>query len=331
MSESLFDYSTLPDELKRHRWFSLYRLDKGHGDKLGKYPCNVDGYQKTAYADSMSFDQIMKIYQNWRYREVGGIGITLDPKYRIACADIDLCNFTPETLDQIDNKIRRFLDLMDSYTEISVSFGFHVFASYEKLPRLPNGHADNVSWLEVYTRRFIALTGLPAYPEWSDRGHYSNRVEGRTAKLRQIVEHSFPDKPKPEPGLLPPVLSSEPMSSFEIGLRRETLRNERDGKFIRAMMDRGDLSKYNGDWSKCAVWLLGKLAFYFGNRPDLIRDEFERGAMANNEHWNRKYGNRIWSTYHIDLAIRNCTKEYDPFYRSNRSYSPHLALKRNTK
>lgn len=145
----------IPEPLKQRNAWIVWRYE-GNGSKQTKVPYIAalkDG-TLTYRASSMnpkhwkSFKKALEVYEN---TDASGIGYVFseDDPYAVADFDDALAD------GQLDEKVSRWLDTLDTYTEVSVSGnGFHVICEADI------GAGASIPGYEVYDRgRYIAVTG----------------------------------------------------------------------------------------------------------------------------------------------------------------------------
>jgi hypothetical protein len=168
--------ANIPAELKDRDAWICWRYE-GNGSKPTKVPyiAALKNGELTYRASSRnpkhwnSFDKALKVLKN---SDASGIGYVFSEDDPYAVADFD------DALKDgvLDPKILKWLEDLDTYTEISVSgSGFHVICEADV------GAGASVAGYEVYDRgRYIAMTG--------DVWRGKNTVESRPEAFRRLSE-----------------------------------------------------------------------------------------------------------------------------------------------
>ena len=166
----------IPQELKERNQWIVWRAE-GNGAKKTKVPyiAALKNGELTYRASSRnpkhwgSFDRALRVLKD---TDASGIGYVFSEDDPYAVADFD------DALkdEVIDPKIKKWLEDLDTYTEVSVSgSGFHVICEADV------GAGATVAGYEVYDRaRYIAMTG----DVWEER----NTIESRSEAFRKLSE-----------------------------------------------------------------------------------------------------------------------------------------------
>ncbi len=166
----------IPQELKDRSQWIVWRAE-GNGAKKTKVPyiAALKNGELTYRASSRnpkhwtSFDKALKVYKS---TDASGIGFVFSEDDSYAVADFD------DALEggAIDSKVERWLEDLDTYTEVSVSGkGFHVICEADI------GAGASIAGYEVYDRaRYIAMTGNV----WDGR----TVIESRPEAFRRLSE-----------------------------------------------------------------------------------------------------------------------------------------------
>lgn len=287
--------ANFPIELQSLAQWVTWRYETRQGqDKPTKVLYNPATGQRADSTDPRTwaaFPDACAAYQGGGYNGLGFVVTEDDPYVGI---DIDGCIVD----GQLTDNAMRWVELLDSYTEVSPSLrGLRAWVKGKK----PGPRCKHVKLgVEIYeTGRFFTVTGrrLDALPAV---------VHNRQLELDALYNELFPTKqiqgaceqPKP----FDAILSIDDQELIGLMCRKAD---------IKALWD-GNLTGHNDDHSSADLALCNALAFYTGRDADRMGRLFKQSGLYRPK-WNRA----DYSTRTIDRAIAGTTTTYDPNYRSS--------------
>lgn len=299
-----------PDELQDLAQWVNWRFEQRPGEKKPtKVPYNpltgasADSTDPCTWA---TFDNACAAYQKGAYDGIGFVVTEHDPYVGI---DLDGCIVD----GQFTDNALRWVELLDSYTEISPSLkGVRIWVKGKK----PGERCKNAKkGVEIYeTERFFTVTGrrLDALPAV---------IHERQLELDALYQEIFPSKQNntATTNQAPPsdvVLSIDDHELIRLMCRKPE---------IQALWD-GSLSNHNDDHSGADLALCNALAFYTGRDADRMGRLFKQSKL-----YRPKWDRADYSKRTIDKAIASCDHVYDPNYRSNGQSKMNNALQPGTK
>lgn len=278
----MFDYSTIPQELKELSIWCIYVTDKQPGTtKLKKVPMNpIDSTPLSSSSSKgwTTFKVANEAYQN-RTSQAAGVGMLIIPPYLF----IDLDKQSKAMQEFLDNKlsdnlVSQFIKATNgSYAEYSISqTGIHIIAKGTK-PVSGSRKGE----IEIYSEnRFVALTG----------NVFNNQDTLEHVNVKQfdaICKQYLPDTPKATGGAGNPGKSLIPNDKE---LVKKAIAAENGEKFQRLYS--GDYSGYQSA-SEATIAFANLLAFWTSkdiNQMDrIIRDS---GLMR--DKYDSRRGNSTW-------------------------------------
>lgn len=302
--------SNFPAEPQELAQWVAWKFEKKSGDKKPtKVLYNIKTGAKADSTDPMTwatFDDTCTAYLQGAYDGVGLVVTEHDPFVGI---DLDGCivdgQFTDDAL--------RWVELLDSYTEISPSLkGVRIWVKGKK----PGERCKNAKkGVEIYEKeRFFTVTGrrLDALPAV---------IHERQIELDALYQELFPSKETAAATVdqAPPsdvVLSIDDQELIRLMCRKPE---------VQALWD-GSLSNHNDDHSGADLALCNALAFYTGRDAARMNNLFKQSKL-----YRPKWERADYSTRTIDKAIASCDHVYDPNYRSNGHSKMNSTLQPGTK
>lgn len=271
---------------KDKRWVN-WKLETVNGD-LTKVPYNPHNRYKAKSSDPETwgtYDQAKTVSDK--------IGIVLHDK-KLICIDIDNCLENGEITHPMKKEIEDFINLSNSYTEISQSGnGIHIFLSItEPFHVITKRHKP---W-EIYSSgRFIAVT----------ENIYQNREQIRTVttdEMTSILETTGYPWGRNE-DVSAPILKYQPSSLSDQEVLNIMFRSKNGKKIEQLYNTTGTKGSSEDDMSLCS-----HLAFYCDGY-----DQIERIWVSS------PLGSRLKTTKREDYrkstitkAMKSCTEHYSP-------------------
>ncbi len=303
-------HDVVPECLReRRQWVCWKYIDRD--GKQTKPPINAKTGRKASSTDPATwatFDQAIAACD--RYPDLAGVGFVFAPDDPFAGIDLDNC--LDPTTGEIKPWARRFLDQLDSYSEISPSGGgVKVFV---RATQPDHGRKCNYEdgAVEMYdSGRYFTVTGQ-RLPDFSaDVEQRQDRVEA----MHKLVFGGGQRQGRRRTSM--PVVEKPVSLTDEQVL--EKARAARNGARFSALFDQGDTSAHGGDASAADLALCSILAFWTRNKEQLDR-LFRRSALMR-EKWDEKhYGDgRTYGQGTIDKAIESATETYRQSKRGNRA------------
>jgi primase-polymerase (primpol)-like protein len=169
-------------------------------------------------------------------------------------------------LDETTDESQRIIDLLASYTELSLSFGAHVIVRAE----LPDGARHRNGGLELYDRgRFFVMTGAHI-------GGTPPTIEERQGEVERVLAEYLP-------GRTPTPRRAQPLDLDDRDLL-ERAYAARNGDALRRLYE-GDTAGYPSA-SEADLALCARLAFWTGRDAARI-DSLFRGSALMRAKWER--------------------------------------------
>jgi len=292
----------IPEELRQRTQWVNWKLEPRPGEtKVTKVPYSPRSGKRassTRAATWTGFDVALREYAS--RKEYSGIGFVFSPADEYTGIDLDKC-IDPETGEVLDWG-RRFIDLLNSYTEVSPSgTGVKVWvrgkppgAKHKQTGFGPDGEGA----VEVYDRaRFFTMTGrrLAECPD---------QVQDRQPELERFYSEVFGDGQR-ETRKARWEASAEPVELEDAELLQKARAAKNGAEFERLW--RGDTGGYNGDDSRADLALCRHLAFWTGGDERRIDRLFRQSGLMR-EKWEREdYRQRT-----LAKALEGMTEFYNP-------------------
>lgn len=241
-----------------------------------------------------------------------GVGFEITSPY----FGVDLDHVIDEA-GKLDPEAAKVVDLMNSYTELSMSgTGLHIICKgtlpeHRCKTKLPGGRA-----FELYhEKRYFIVTGKP-YGE--PKPIREATQEGAELVKRYFSKASTGEKKQEAP-------SANAMTDDELMSR---IRKSTQGFLFESLWD-GDTSSYNGDDSAADLALCNILAFWTKGDAERMDDLFRQSGLMRNK-WDERHGERTYGEMTIEKAIAdtlnhygdraNMSPEDSPFHRFEAAY-----------
>lgn len=288
---------------KEKRWV-LYRKEERKG-KTTKIPYSVAGKMASSTDEKTwaTYDEaktaLSKSLRPGNAMAMDGIGIVFTPDQNLLGIDIDHILEGGKVMKEFLH-IKKFLDMADTYTEVSPSgSGLHLFFDLSApLALLANKKAP----FEAYTSgRYFTTT---------------EKAFGKAKPIRVIT-------PEEAVSILSEI--GYPWSKMEAGpteMGKEIIRNierqdedilkkmfkSKNGAKIEALYN-GDLSQNNGDASSADLSLCSHLAFWTGKNASQMESIWLSSPLGSRDKTQKRKDYRDRT---IRQAIANCSEVYEP-------------------
>lgn len=290
-------YSAIPDELRELQQWCCFRLQK-RGDKVTKIPVNANtgGPGKSNDESTWSdFDTALAAIDAY---QLDGLGFYFkEPYFGVDIDDVrgDIERY--QQGDHDDNIVSEFVDMMCSYSEISVSGnGIHILLKGD----LPEG-ARRKGNVEMYdSGRFFVMTGKQIGP-------YSRIEEDDYGKIGYLHNK---------------YLASSEVQHEQTPANNETGSELAEDEIIRIASASKNGTRFqfllNGGWeqfydsqSEADMAFANDLAFWT-NRDFTKMDSIFRQSSLYREKWDRKQNSSTYGADTLAKAINDCRNSFQP-------------------
>lgn len=291
-------YEAIPQELKDLKQWCCFRLQP-KGDKFTKIPINAytggfgDSSDESTWAD---FNTALAAIGQFN---CDGLGFYFKPPY--FGIDIDK---VPEQIEKYkqgnheDNIVSEFIEMMESYTEYSVSGnGIHIIAK----GILPKGGRRKGN-VEMYdSGRFFVMTGKTA-------SAYTHIADDTDYGKVKYLHHKYIAKPEvSEQSISKNII--KPVDIPEQELIRIAY-NSKSGMRFRLFME-GGWEQFYTSQSEADMAFCNDLAFWTC-RDSGKMDSIFRSSSLYREKWDEKRGASTYGNETINKAISDCTNVFSP-------------------
>lgn len=291
-------YEAIPDELKELPQWCCFKLQQ-RGDKLTKIPMNpYDGTlgksnDESTWAD---FDTALAAIDNFNF---DGLGFYFKAPY--FGIDIDGVKEEIERYfndDHDDNIVSEFIEMMESYSEMSISGkGIHIIAKGE----LPDG-ARRRGNIEMYdSGRFFVMTGNQIGPytriEEDEYGKI-NYLHNKYLCKSGVSEDYRPQNNVPNGATLP--------ESEIIGIALKSKTGTRFGLFLNGGWEQFYNSQSEADMAFC-----NDLAFWTNCDYHMMDSIFRQSSLYRDK-WDSKRNQSTYGDETLRKAIAECTSTFIP-------------------
>jgi len=290
-------YEQVPEELKELIHWCGFKLKDRNG-KLTKIPINAnDGSLAKSNDESTwsSFDTALRAINEFN---CDGIGFFFKAPY----FGIDIDDVRPQIdeylqNDESENIVAEFIELMESYSEISPSGnGIHIIAKGE----LPKGGSRKGN-VEMYgSGRFFTISNhrIGRFTEIADDSDY-----GKINYLHNKY-----------------VASDEPMKPMNLsesegnGLSEDEIiriaSNSKNGVRFKLFMQ-GGWDQFYPSWSEADMAFANDLAFWTNRDYEKMGSIFRKSSLYRDK-WDSKRGEYFYSEITLNKAIQDCTNVFNP-------------------
>lgn len=297
-----YNFNDIPAELRNMPNWILWKAEERDGGKITKIPYQIDGNEAQSNNPRTwsTFLTASKFYTN---SNADGIGFVFSKRDKFVGIDIDKCvTYAADDKDRsnpiISNFAKEIIEMMDSYTEFSVSgTGLHIIVR-GSLPQsiCGTGRKNARLGLEIYQYgRYFTMTG---------NRENANEIYDRTDELGELLELHFDDSD------VVGRIKLQDYENDEIKMSNEQLWEKmfrsKSGDEIRSMFN-GNL--INDDHSSTDLALCNHLAFWTGKSATRM-DSMMRESGLMRSKWDVIHHTDTGETYGertIGVAISSTT------------------------
>ncbi|MBT2600904.1 MULTISPECIES: phage/plasmid primase, P4 family [unclassified Oceanobacillus] len=301
-------YEAIPYELKELKQWCCFKLQQRNG-KTTKIPvdANTGGHGKSNDESTWSsFDTALGAINKFN---CDGLGFFFKPPYYgIDIDDIqsDIERYRNE--DHDNNIVSEFIDIMESYAEVSPSGnGIHIIAKGD----LPEGGRRKGN-IEMYdSGRFFTMTG-------NHIGGYNHIIEDEMGKVNYL-HHKY-------------IATQEVAATKDYSLSEgnvlsvdeiiKVASNSKNGMRFKLFLDGGWEQFYNSQ-SEADMAFSNDLAFWTACDYNKMDDIFRSSSLYRDK-WDRKQSNSTYGEITLNKAISECTNVFSP-QSSNDDFNLYVA------
>ena len=307
-------YLNIPEKMKKHHSWVLWRLESRPGGKPTKIPYCISGGRASVSnpATWASFEEVCEAVQKGNYNGIGFV-FTGTPFVGV---DIDGC-LSPDTGEMTEDA-SAVLQLAQSYTERSQSGkGFHIILE----GRLPAGRRRN-GCFEMYgngSPRYFAMTG--------DLWGVNTEIR-KDQEVIQLIHQRYIDNSDSKNGTSPTDDTARLSEMLDQKIVQRASAAKSGRKFKRLW--EGDTSDYSGDDSRADLALCGMLAYWCDNDPESIDRLFRRSKLMRPK-WDELRGKDTYGNLTIAQALNHSGAYRTKEDKDRHAAEPkHSAVKRNS-
>ncbi|PTF65041.1 DNA primase [Staphylococcus chromogenes] len=289
-------YDNIPYELQELDHWCCFKIEKGTNGRKTKRPYNplTNEFAKSNDESTwVSFEDAASLSVNY-----DGIGFFFKEPY----VGVDLDDVSQEITeylenDDSDNIISEFIDVLETYAEISPSGnGIHLILKGELPPK--GRRRGNV---EIYDKgRFFTMTG-------KNIGGYRGITEDEMNKL-SYLHSKYILKPDTEKKVI------NTSKGFGNDLSAEQIidiaKKSKNGLRFTTLFE-GDWSQFYNSQSEADLALCNDLAFWTARDPHKM-DEIFRKSVLYRDKWDETRGDDTYGNQTISKAIDGCQNEFIP-------------------
>lgn len=275
-----YNFNDIPSELRNMPNWILWKAEERDNGKVTKIPYQIDGNEARSN-DPRTWSTFQTAAKFYTQSNADGIGFVFSRRDNFVGVDIDGCVTYSIEDEKRENPIisdfaKEIIEMMDSYTEFSVSgTGIHIIVR-GSLPQsiCGTGRKNSKLGLEIYQHgRYFTMTG---------NRENSNEVFDRTDELTELLEIHFDDS-----DLQGRIVKLQDYEKDDIRLSNEQLWEKmfrsKNGDDIRALYN-GHL--INNDHSSTDQSLCNHLAFWTGNSSSRMDSMFRETSLIRDK-WDR--------------------------------------------
>ncbi|NHM92943.1 phage/plasmid primase, P4 family [Staphylococcus sp. 10602379] len=289
-------YDNIPYELQELDHWCCFKIEQGTNGRKTKRPYNplTNEFAKSNDESTwVSFEDAASLSVNY-----DGIGFFFKEPY----VGVDLDDVSQEITeylenDDSDNIISEFIDVLETYAEISPSGnGIHLILKGELPPK--GRRRGNV---EIYDKgRFFTMTG-------KNIGGYRGVTEDEMNKL-SYLHSKYILKPDTEKKVI------NTSKGFGNDLSAEQIidiaKKSKNGLRFTTLFE-GDWSQFYNSQSEADLALCNDLAFWTARDPHKM-DEIFRKSVLYRDKWDETRGDDTYGNQTISKAIDGCQNEFIP-------------------
>jgi hypothetical protein len=274
---------------KEKRWVN-WKYEKDDKGRDTKIPYQIDGVHKASSinpATWSTYDEAEKSLQN--------IGIIFTPDQTLLGIDIDHCLED----NQIPEEIRLFVELANTYTEVSPSGkGLHL---YIKLTGPLKLLRSKKAPYELYTSgRFFTVS----QKVWGEEKSVRIMSPEEVIKLLETIDYPWENTDKIDTYNEKQITSS----NLDDASILDKMFDSKNGDKIYALYN-SDISKYNDDDSSADMALCSHLAFWTGHNAPQMERIWQRSPLGQRK---KTQTRRDYRERTIKAVIRGSTEIYKP-------------------
>lgn len=290
-------YSAIPIELKELNHWCGFKLQQRNG-KTTKVPIDANTGQLGKSNDESTWASFQTALDSINKFNCDGIGFYFKPPYfGIDLDDVrnDIDRYLKD--DDDDNLVAEFVDLMGSYSEVSVSGnGIHIIAKGE----LPEGGRRKGN-VEVYdSGRFFVMTGKAL-------GGYKHIVDDSDYGKINYLHNKYIASNEPSRKFNP---SSDYGNGLPVEKIIEIASNSKNGLRFKLFLN-GGWEQFYESQSEADMAFANDLAFWT-NRDYQMMDSIFRQSSLYRDKWDRKTGDSTYGDITLNKAIRECSNVFNP-------------------
>lgn len=290
-------YSAIPIELKELNHWCGFKLQQRNG-KTTKVPIDANTGQLGKSNDESTWASFQTALDSINKFNCDGIGFYFKPPYfGIDLDDVrnDIDRYLKD--DDDDNLVAEFVDLMGSYSEVSVSGnGIHIIAKGE----LPEGGRRKGN-VEVYdSGRFFVMTGKAI-------GGYKHIVDDSDYGKINYLHNKYIASNEPSRKFNP---SSDYGNGLPVEKIIEIASNSKNGLRFKLFLN-GGWEQFYESQSEADMAFANDLAFWT-NRDYQMMDSIFRQSSLYRDKWDRKTGDSTYGDITLNKAIRECSNVFNP-------------------
>lgn len=278
--KKVIDFNSIPSKMRNLPQWVLWMYEMVDG-RMTKVPYQIYGNQARSN-DRRTWSTFHTVVNYYNKTNTDGIGFMFSKQDNLIGIDIDDC-----VKDGVINDFaKEIIEMLDSYTEISVSgTGIHIIVE-GKMPDgfYGTGRKNAELGLEVYC--------YGRYFTMSANRENDNEIEERTDEISELLDKYFVSS------TLPTRVNLNDYATDSILLSNEALWekmfNSNNGSDIAAMYN-GELI-INNDWSSTDMSLCNHLAFWTGKSASRMDSMFRETALMRDK-WDRIHFTETGETY----------------------------------
>ncbi|WP_274316320.1 phage/plasmid primase, P4 family [Staphylococcus hyicus] len=289
-------YDNIPYELQELDHWCCFKIEQGTNGRKTKRPYNPLTNELAKSNDEstwVSFEDAASLSVNY-----DGVGFFFKEPY----IGVDLDDVSEEITeylenDDSDNIISEFIDVLETYAEISPSGnGIHLILKGELPPK--GRRRGNV---EIYDKgRFFTMTG-------KNIGGYQGITEDEMNKL-SYLHSKYILKPDTEKKVI------NTSKGFGNDLSAEQIidiaKKSKNGLRFTTLFE-GDWSQFYSSQSEADLAFCNDLAFWTARDPHKM-DEIFRKSVLYRDKWDNTHGDDTYGNQTISKAIDGCQNEFIP-------------------
>lgn len=289
-------YERIPDELKELEQWCCFRVQERNGKKT-KIPVDAHTGKAGKSNDSSTWADYETALAAIETYKLDGLGFYFkEPYFGIDIDGVgeDIQRYLKD--DTENNIVAEFIDMMESYSEISLSGnGIHIIAKGD----LPTG-ARRKGNIEMYdSGRFFVMTG-------NQIGRYDRINEDDYGKVNYL-HHKY--LAKSEVAEIKPLMTSTGAVLPESEIIR-IASNSKNGSRIKAFLQ-GGWEPFYTSASEADMAFANDLAFWT-NRDFHMMDSIYRQSSLYREKWDRPQNESTYGIETLTKAIDECRNTFNP-------------------